>query len=146
MKSVFHSSYFISRLFPPYNLIATTANGEFELWISCTPRGANQLNFKALGKHDTRLDTPFGFVLFNQNNEMDSLQIEILFLSVMCVCVCVYIYCILIFVNLRILKLLIFSFFTCRLGYQARLIHFKEILIILLELETHLKRRVSTSY
>ena len=91
MKSVFHSSYFISRLFPPYNLIATTANGEFELWISCTPRGANQLNFKALGKHDTRLDTPFGFVLFNQNNEMDSLQIEILFLWVMCVCLCVYI-------------------------------------------------------
>ena len=91
MKSVFHSSYFISGLFPPYNLIATTANGEFELWISCTPRGANQLNFKALGKHDTRLDTPFGFVLFNQNNEMDSLQIEILFLSVMCVCVCIYI-------------------------------------------------------
>ena len=91
MKSVFHSSYFISGLFPPYNLIATTANGEFELWISCTPRGANQLNFKALGKHDTRLDTPFGFVLFNQNNEMDSLQIEILFLWVMCVCLCVYI-------------------------------------------------------
>ena len=148
MKSVFHSSYFISRLFPPYNLIATTANGEFELWISCTPRGANQLNFKALGKHDTRLDTPFGFVLFNQNNEMDSLQIEILFLWVMCVCVCVYIshphLCDLL--NPRILKLLIFSFFTCRLGYQARPIHFKEILIILLELETHLKRRVSTSY
>ncbi|KAK9992612.1 hypothetical protein SO802_027597 [Lithocarpus litseifolius] len=82
MKSVFHGSYLISRLFPPYNLITTTANGEFESWMSCTPGGANQMNYKALGKHDTRLDTPFGFVLFNQNNEMDSLQIEILFLWV----------------------------------------------------------------
>ena len=74
MKSVFHGSYFISRLFPPYNLIATLGD-------------ANQLNYKALGKHDTRLDTPFGFVLFNQNDEMDSHQIEILFLWVVCVCI-----------------------------------------------------------